>query len=1301
MKKLILLIAILLPLTASAVWWNPATWFETEPQAIRLGLATTTSQQTIIPFLDNSYDLGTTTKAWRNIFMYNSAGATRCLQITSTGLIQIASAACGSGSGSGSGGGTWATTTITGSVSYFNYSLNATDVVGIGSISGTSTAKFWFDPNLSTSWLNRASTTLFSANTGYFNFLNATATNATSTFSGGVKITGLTKGLVIASSTGELVGGAGNIRIASNFAGGDCGAKINNASTDIGAGAGEIWVDQSCGTTWTSTTTLTATQVLRFTQGGTYTISAAINGGHIQGSGFGAPHTSGNAPTIIKQGASANMVYMIKMSTANGSIRDVEIDGNEANNTGTTTGVYITGRSVLLEDVYIHDNDTHGVWVRSATDTGNEAGVPKFFHVISYSNSGDGFRIENTTDAVFEKFTEAEGNTGNGILLANGAGARIIGVDMAQNTGAGLYLTGTSTGLTSRFVMIEDNQFGNGFGHDIYINGHDAGGYISLGNNITGNTFYGGDNRTSATYDAIHIKDSYANTITSNVFDSPTANTYAYGINFEDTGSTSYDSITANTFNGTYATAEILDKAGGTFTVGNSAGDTYLQGQTAIASSLILGGYVAQSNRPLFQYNSGATTAGVTGTLYGFGESGVAWLGQFDTSGNFGIQGGMNTVGKIGVSTSTPQWTLNPFSSSALQLSLSAGAGLAQWGLRNAGGNLYLSTTTVAGTATTSISALEIAGDGFGTTTIRGLNISGQATSTSNVGFNITTGCYAISNSCIGGGGQGSGTVNTGTAGYFAYYPSDGTTVDDQTSLFLSGSNIGIATTTPAWQLQIATTSSNGGFRPQLTLTDMTGPTDGKHWGLYSLGGNFHIGTSSDSTYATSAPIFTIATSSRVGIGTANPAGTLHIADNGALARPSIMIGTRSAGGPAAGLLYNNTNNTLETVINATKILELGPTGTLTYSPTNFGFTLQSSYGSTGVGAAITLNNAGSSQRTPTLSNTYQHTLLDATTTFAPTSGGSIFNELEIRGMAINQTGSARGSTTGIYIKPTLTAARDFRAIETAPYTFNLAVSTTTLQGILQNAYTIASTSAATVTNAYGHRITGAPIASTNVTISTSTGLMIDGESVAGGGTVTNAYGLQVFAPQGATNNYAASFMNGNVGIGTSTPWRTFGINGTGAWDGLTAAGATNNSVCIVAAGKEIQENAASSCLVSTRAGKKNINELTVSALDLVNEMQAFSYNYKEDPTNREWWGFMAEDMAEIAPQFVSFDKEGKPHSIEPAPILSVVVKAIQELEQKGIQAKRSAEENWQTYGLIIAFLFIGIQQYQIRRLKK
>jgi len=49
---------------------------------------------------------------------------------------------------------------------------------------------------------------------------------------------------------------------------------------------------------------------------------------------------------------------------------------------------------------------------------------------------------------------------------------------------------------------------------------------------------------------------------------------------------------------------------------------------------------------------------------------------------------------------------------------------------------------------------------------------------------------------------------------------------------------------------------------------------------------------------------------------------------------------------------------------------------------------------------------------------------------FSPTSGTATYRSLEIT-TTINQTGGANGITRGLYINPTLTAAADFRAIET------------------------------------------------------------------------------------------------------------------------------------------------------------------------------------------------------------------------------------------------------------------------------
>lgn len=73
-------------------------------------------------------------------------------------------------------------------------------------------------------------------------------------------------------------------------------------------------------------------------------------------------------------------------------------------------------------------------------------------------------------------------------------------------------------------------------------------------------------------------------------------------------------------------------------------------------------------------------------------------------------------VGANAMGTSTVgQYGLTVASSTKPQLSLSAGAGVSQWVMRNAGGLFYLATTTVAGTATSTVSAFSINANGFPT----------------------------------------------------------------------------------------------------------------------------------------------------------------------------------------------------------------------------------------------------------------------------------------------------------------------------------------------------------------------------------------------------------------------------------------------------------------------------------------------------------------------------------------------------------------------------------------------------------
>ena len=93
------------------------------------------------------------------------------------------------------------------------------------------------------------------------------------------------------------------------------------------------------------------------------------------------------------------------------------------------------------------------------------------------------------------------------------------------------------------------------------------------------------------------------------------------------------------------------------------------------------------------------------------------------------------------------------------------------------------------------------------------------------------------------------------------------------------------------------------------------------------------------------------------------------------------------------------------------------------------------------------------------------------------------------------------------------------------------------LQGILTAANTGVTTP--NVNNLY---IQGPPNIGVNETVTNDAAIFVDSVNAVNtsGGSVTNAYGMYVKAPTGATNNYAATFMNRNVGIGHCSSGRNF-----------------------------------------------------------------------------------------------------------------------------------------------------------------
>jgi hypothetical protein len=105
-----------------------------------------------------------------------------------------------------------------------------------------------------------------------------------------------------------------------------------------------------------------------------------------------------------------------------------------------------------------------------------------------------------------------------------------------------------------------------------------------------------------------------------------------------------------------------------------------------------------------------------------------------------------------------------------------------------------------------------------------------------------------VNGTCVGNvtAAGGSGTVNSGLTGYLAFYPSDGTTVDDQDTLFFNNTSklFGIGTSSPF---------------ARLAVNPVAGNTN-----------QFVVGSSS-------ATSFIIDPAGNVGIGTTTPSGVLAI----------------------------------------------------------------------------------------------------------------------------------------------------------------------------------------------------------------------------------------------------------------------------------------------------------------------------------------------------------------------------------------------------------------------------------------
>lgn len=218
----------------------------------------------------------------------------------------------------------------------------------------------------------------------------------------------------------------------------------------------------------------------------------------------------------------------------------------------------------------------------------------------------------------------------------------------------------------------------------------------------------------------------------------------------------------------------------------------------------------------------------------------------------------------------------------------------------SSGGNLGIGSTAPSKT-------VDVVGTGRFSSTLSASSLTATGLSSGQCVQTTTGGLLTTTGSACGSGGGGSGTVNTGAAGYLAYYPSAGTTVDDLSILYSNGTNIGIGTTNTSTKLYVNGTATATSFVGNLTGNADTVTTNANLTGDVTSSGN---ATTLISTYKGwtdgGTNIYPTTTTDAVAIGTTTPVSGAILTVNGTMAgsgsgpmaitNANVGIGTTTAG---------------------------------------------------------------------------------------------------------------------------------------------------------------------------------------------------------------------------------------------------------------------------------------------------------------------------------------------------------------------------------------------------------------------
>ena len=569
---------------------------------------------------------------------------------------------------------------------------------------------------------------------------------------------------------------------------------------------------------------------------------------------------------------------------------------------------------------------------------------------------------------------------------------------------------------------------------------------------------------------------------------------------------------------------------------GEVIGASYAGSNTAPSNGLLVQGYVGIGN------NNPQAQLDVAGKILAAEGSGTSGGYTFENDGSYDTGMFSPSDGTLDFyNNGNHSIDINPSGQSTFyQNTYFPGSGI--W---NTSGNVGIGTTSpvanlgLQGSLGVNASQLYLGANGYvgiGTTTpTNPLTLPAGSNTVPSLSFGDTaTGFYRTALNQIGvvTGIGGNVSTFTPTGFYNTTYNNVSSAANSQLTLGTNGAIItrNVADANTALTVYQQNSGSTGDI---LDLKNSSGVQD-----VFTQAGSLGIGTTTPwgelSISANTANVNSSGTILVIASSTASATTTLFYAGNNG----RIAIGTSTPAGSTGGLtVQGNTANASNVATNYPLYIE--PT---TSNANNNGLIGLARTNGGAFAAALGISNAGSG-----LSVIDQ----DGFPLMTVDRGG-------VTAIGTDQAGGTSNANLS-NIAPTLTTSPTFFTIYSASTNIQdiKASADTLFLGVSEpnqnfNAFyqpTVSATTTFSITaTSSSLYVAGAPIfAGSALNSAVDAGIYVDNAASVGSGT-TNAYGIYDQAPQGATNNYAAAFLGGNVGIGTTNPSSPLTIQATSNW---------------------------------------------------------------------------------------------------------------------------------------------------------